>query len=283
MFKKILAALALILLLSGVAFSVYLVSQKTNFFSKASSSESPQQVKVTNLSDNSFTISWVTGKKVPGFISWGPSEKLGKTTMDDRDINNPSPRFTHHITLKDLDPKTIYYYKINSGSVTLGNQGKSFAQETAPVSVSTPPLAEPIYGAINKKDGGVPGEALVYINIGEGTPLSSFTRGDGKWLITLNNSRTKDLTNYINVSDSDEVSLFIEGAISGTNNSKATVAQGKQILRSILNEEAKTLSFEINPTDSKTITTQVSQPSSVKANNSGNFLETIKGLLKLPK
>lgn len=276
MLKKILTILGSIFLLLGLIFSVYLVSQKINFFSKASSFETPQQVKITNLADNSFTVSWITGKQVAGFISFGASEKLGNTALDDRDVDSPVLRFTHYVTLKDLDPNTVYFYKIGS---------KAFTQTTASVTNTTPPLAIPIYGSVNKKDGGVPEESLIFINIGDGTLLSGFTRSDGKWLITLNNARTKDLTNYLDIKDADEVKLFVEGASSGTVNSTATVAEGKQILRLVLDETKTTLPFETPAVSPKIMKSQQPQPSQLPkiTPSSPNLLDTIKGWFGISK
>ena len=109
-----LSRITLILLIIGLFAGIYLVSQKTNLFSKADVSTAPQEVKVSNISDNSFTVSWITGKPATGFIKYG-SEALEETVQDDRDAGSQELRTTHHVTIKKLEPDKTYYYQINSG------------------------------------------------------------------------------------------------------------------------------------------------------------------------
>ncbi|MBI2329900.1 fibronectin type III domain-containing protein [Candidatus Daviesbacteria bacterium] len=193
--------IVLVLLIAGLAVGVFLVGRQTGFFSKADISTEPQEIKVSNISDNGFTVSWITAKPTVGFVQFGESESLGDTTDDDRDAR---PRLTHHVTLKNLSPQTIYFYKINPGS--------NIAQQTtAPVTQNPPAVPEPIFGKALKADGSMPAEALVYLQLPGGSLLSSYTRDQGNWLITLNNARTKDLADYITVSDEDVVSVLVSG------------------------------------------------------------------------
>lgn len=192
--------LLLILLIVGLIVAVFLVGQKTGFFSKADISNQPQEIKVSNIADNAFTISWITAKPTTGFVQYGEVESLGETAGDDRDAK---PRLTHHVTLKNLNPQTNYFYKIDNGAIA--------TQTTAPVTQNPPAVPEPIFGKVTKADGNIPQEALVYLQLENGSLLSSYIRDNGNWLITLNNARTKDLLNYITVSDENTVSILVSG------------------------------------------------------------------------
>lgn len=215
--------LIFILLLAGLVVGIYLVGQRTGFFSRADISTAPQEIKISNLSDNSFTVSWITAKPTIGFIQYGESESLGNTANDDRDAK---PHLTHHVTLKKLTPNTEYLYKINTGNVV--------KQTTAPITKDTPPLPDSIFGKILRADKTPETEAIIYSQIGDGTLLSSFVRDNGNFLITLNNARTKDLLNYLNVKDDDQIDLTVTN---GENNiQKQVTASGRNSAVSIILE-----------------------------------------------
>lgn len=196
MFSK----LVIILLIIAIPVSVYLIGQRTGFFGKASISDIPKQVQITNISDNSFTVSWITDKETSGFISFGDSEKLGNTALDDRDTGAEQARFTHYVTIKSLDPEKVYFFKINSTD-------KSYQQKTAPVTSDAPPVAQVIFGSVITKDGKIPKEAIIYLNFEDSTALSTFTR-NGNYLLTLNNARVKDLSTYISYKGGDKVKVY---------------------------------------------------------------------------
>ena len=69
-----------------------------------------------------------------------------------------------------------------------------------------------------------PKEGLVYLTIAGGTPLSSYIREDGNWLITLNNARTADLLKYVSYKQAgDEIVIFVqapEGTAQATTDTK---------------------------------------------------------------
>lgn len=205
---KIISILVLIILLIALPVGLYLVSQKTQFFSKAGSDDVPRELQISNISDNSLTVSWITLKPVNGFISYGSSTSLASTIVDDRDQGTPQPRLTHHVTVKSLLPATKYYYKIGSGSTLLDDKGQPFSQTTAPTTVDAPPLADPMIGKV-VNEGSIPTEGIVYIKSVRGTLLSTYLR-EGKWLITLNNARTLDLTQYLTLSGDDVLELSVK-------------------------------------------------------------------------
>lgn len=218
--KKLFAALTLVLILAGVPLSIFLVTrpQRQTVTTLASPEEVPREVKVTNISDNSFTISWVTpDKQTVGFVIYGESPSLGNLTSDDRDAASKSQRFTHHVTAKNLSPSTKYFFKIGSNAKQYDNSGVPYELTTAPTTQDPPPLADPAYGKIFKPDGSAATDALVYLTVAGGTPLSSYTRDDGNWLITLNNARRSDLTTYITYKETgDEIALFVQAGLVGT-------------------------------------------------------------------
>lgn len=207
--------LILPVLILGLVFGIYLISQKTSLFSKAGISAIPKEVRISNLSDNSFTVSWVTDVSVPGFVKFGNTQNLKDTALDDRDTGGQNARFTHHVTLKKLDPTTTYYFKIGSGASLYQKEGKLYTQTTAPSTTETPPLADPLFGKVVKKDGGVPAEALVYLQPEKGTVLSGTIRENGNFLITLSNARTDSLSNYLTFDNGRKIQLMAQAGEEG--------------------------------------------------------------------
>lgn len=228
----------ILFLITGLAVGVYLVTQKTNLFSRAIISGAPSDIKISNISDNSFTVSWTSQKPVIGFVSFGPGENLGNMATDDRDTNGPQSRMTHHVAVKDLEPSTSYFYTISSGGETYQDQDKPFTQITAPTTSDTPPLAEPIFGKAAKSDNTPPSEALIYSKIDQSSLLSTYTKADGSFLITLNNARTEDLSTYTDIKDSDAVNFFIITPAGSTG--KQVLAGERQSAISITLDDNKT-------------------------------------------
>lgn len=218
--KKILIIISVLVLLLGVGAGVYLVQQgKISFLSRAGPTVIPQEVKITNISDNSFTVSWITpDKEIAGFIAYGDSAQLGQTAADDRDqIGSLNSYFTHHVSLKNLSPQTKYFFKIGSGSKTYDQAGQPYEITTAPTTDSPPPLADPSFGTVVDQSGKNAAGALVYLTVANSTPLSSYTREDGNWLITLNNARSKDLSGYVTYKEKgDKEEIMVQAGSAGT-------------------------------------------------------------------
>ncbi|MFH0937398.1 MAG: fibronectin type III domain-containing protein [Candidatus Daviesbacteria bacterium] len=200
--------LVFIFLLVTLGLAVYLVGQQTHLFSKADVSITPQNIKITNISDNSFTISWTTQKSTTGFIKFGENQSLGNSLLDERDQDIPKPHFTHYVILENLQPDKTYFYNIDSGGETYDQKGVPFQQKTAPTTENPPNLPEPIFGTIDPGNNQDFAEALIYCQLKNGSLLSTFTR-ENKWLITVNNARSEDLASYIIPQDSDEVKITV--------------------------------------------------------------------------
>ncbi len=215
--KKIFLIVGLLVALVGLGVGVF-IATRTNlpFLIGASPTAAPQEVKITNLSDNSFAVSWITpNKALVGFAGYGENPSLGQTALDDRDQQSgkTTDYFTHHVTIKNLQPETTYYFKIGSGSRFYDNNGTPYQVTTAPTTEETPPLADPAYGKILTLEGSPAADVIVYLTVADSTPLSATVNRDGNWLITLNNARTTDLTRYVTYQIEGSLEdIFVQGA-----------------------------------------------------------------------
>lgn len=217
MFKKYWPAIVVgLLLLAAIPVALWLISQGAlPVFTGPS--DTPKEVKITNISDNALTVSWITDKTVTGSVTYGTGGPVGASALDDRDGTKAKERNTHHVTLKNLDPATTYSFRLGSGRKFFDNDGKAYKQKTAPTTTDPPTVADPAYGKVTNKEGKAPAEALVYLTIAGGTPLSSYIRADGNYLVTLNNARVADLSTYIKYkAEGDEAQIFVQAVLEGT-------------------------------------------------------------------
>lgn len=69
--KRIPTLIGLIILLLGAAIGVYLVTNTSILRPQASPQTAPQDIRVSNITENSFTVSWTTGSETLGAVCGG--------------------------------------------------------------------------------------------------------------------------------------------------------------------------------------------------------------------
>jgi hypothetical protein len=202
--RKIIRILGIILILFGIPLTTLVIKNQTVFKGSASSSEEPQNIKITNISDKSFTISYQTNIATTGSVSYGIDKKLGESELDDADKEKESfsPKKIHNITLKNLKPDTEYFLTVASGPKTFLDNGAPFGIITGP-NIASPSAQEEniVKGKIVLPDGNAPSEAIVYLSAENSQVLSTATEKDGTFSFSLENLRTKDLSSYFDIND----------------------------------------------------------------------------------
>src|SRR3972149_179756 len=79
-------ALGLLILLVAAGVGLFLVQTRTGVETGAEADLTPSQVRITNVTDTSFSASWTTGKEVFGSIKYGgATTEIRQTALDDRD------------------------------------------------------------------------------------------------------------------------------------------------------------------------------------------------------
>lgn len=209
-------------------FITFLIKNQTVFRGNALNSQEPQDVKMTNISNQSFTITYRTDAASTGSISYGTNKKLGESELEDVDKQRESfsPKKIHSISVKKLIPNTKYYLTIISGSNIFLNNGSPFEVTTGP-DISSPSAKsdltsakmQTIKGKIVLPDGNAPSETLVYLNAENSQLLSTTTAKDGKFSFSLEKLRTDDLASYFSVNDN---TVFKIAATDGSLKSAAT-------------------------------------------------------------
>jgi len=155
----------------------------------ASATATPKDVRTSNLSDTSATISWTTGSATADFISWGKSQKSLNTV--EKESGTDQKFLTHSITLTGLKPDTTYFYDINSDGNNFDNNGLAWQLTTGDV-ISVNQNSNPVSGSVISSSGQPSKRALVYVDVG-GYLLSTLTSDAGNFVLQLASVRTSDL------------------------------------------------------------------------------------------
>lgn len=159
-------------------------------------------IRITNVTDKSFTVSWLTDVAAGGEVRYGTTPALGSTRGHDADIG--SSAYVHHVTIGGLTPNTIYYFDVVSDGSVDDNGGAHY-QFTTPSTGSVPGV-DYAFGTVYHEDGTTPAHgAVVYVTLvdrdGSGSPgasatLSAVTNNAGAWFVNLASVRTGDYTSF---------------------------------------------------------------------------------------
>lgn len=223
--RRIPTIIGLLILIIGIAVSVFLINKSTHWFTRAAPEITPKQVKFTNITNNSFTVSWVTDEATSGFIKYGTTTKLDQVARDDRDeMRGETGNFiTHHVTLQNLNPSTAYQFKIGSGGVSYDNNGQNY-QVTTALRLTTPlPPSDVAYGTVNNQAGSPAEGAIVYLSLPGAISQSSLVKASGNWVIPLNLARSEDLSSYVQYDKQVTIEeILIQAGNQGTATAVAT-------------------------------------------------------------
>jgi len=208
--KRIPALLSVTLIGISIVITSILVKNSAVFVSRADITESPQNVKITNISDNSFTISYTTEIENISSVNFGIEDNLGQTAIDDRDQKEViRPRKIHNFTLNNLRPDTRYFFTITSGQNTFLNNNIPYEIRTAPIPQITLTPQTSIKGKIVLTDGSKPKEALVYVNVDKAQEISSLSDNNGSYSLSLSSLLLKDLSYPVILNKQDIIKMII--------------------------------------------------------------------------
>lgn len=217
----------IIVTLLGIAFltlavgtTAFLSQKQQSLRSLAGGSEAPKEIKITNLTENSFSVSWITENEVIGSVGYGTDSSLGITALEDR-VGTAKSR-VHHVTLKPLQPATTYYFKITSGKGQYGT-GTGAYVVTTPALIGTPPPPQTVYGSLLNQDGSAfTDRGVVYVSIpGGGEASTVINPANGNWSVSISTIRTKDESSYVNLTNNTSLTLLVQAG--GGETSQATV------------------------------------------------------------
>lgn len=220
--KRVPGIVGLFVLLVGIGVTVYLAGIQTHWLQHAAPPQDPQDIRITNISDTSFTLTYKTAAEYIGTMSISQGSDT-QTILDDRDQRSGTPHqyALHSITAKNLQPATQYTFTILSGTTTYLNNGQKFTVTTAPKLTNSPTANEPLAGKIVGIDGQTPTESLIYMTTQNGQTLSTLVDGSGLYIIPLNLLRTKDLGSLLSLAPTGQIQIL---AIDPENSAHAVIS-----------------------------------------------------------
>jgi hypothetical protein len=239
--KRIPTVFALFLLVIGVGVTTFLVQTGVRLAGFASPTNEPQNIRITNITDVSFTLTYTTQAASIGTIAVGKTQDaLTQIAFDDRDSATgiPKPYRTHSITVRNLNPETTYYYSITSGADTFLNNNEPFTIKTAPSITAAPLNQDPISGKINNAGA----NTLVYVTSDTGQTLSTLAKESGLFIIPLNTFRAQNLGSYASLSASTTLQLYITDAVNESRVNLSSASRNPMPLTTIGNNYDFTLS-----------------------------------------
>lgn len=213
--KQIPTLLGLSILVVALVAGLLMFGQGTGVFApRATPETTPKKIKITNISDKAFTVSFYTAEATTGFIKYGESKSSLKTqASDDRDqLSGSVGEYNlHHITVRGLIPGVTYFYVLGTGSGNFDNQGEPFSITTATDPKTPPPASKTIYGSVTTAGGTPAAGAVVYVTINGVNDMSSLVRSSGSWAVSLSNARSADGQSYATIGDDDLLQIFVQG------------------------------------------------------------------------
>jgi hypothetical protein len=215
--KRIPTLIGMGVLVVSLVAGVLLFSQGTGVFApRATPQTTPKQVRITNVTDSSFTVSFYTDEATSGYVLYGTSESSVKKNRasDDRFqlSGDSSAQFNlNHVTVRGLEQATTYHYLLGTNGATFDNNGKPFTITTGK-RTGAPSAARTIHGSLSTEAGAPADGAVVYVALEGAGPLSSLVRSSGSWAIPLSNARKTDGSGYAEITDSNLLTLTAQGA-----------------------------------------------------------------------
>lgn len=174
---KIPTLLVLLFLVCTVITSLFALHESRVFKSGAASSYNPIDLKITNIKDTSFTVSWVTDVPTIGIVQYKNAQ--GDASQSDASLITT----THFVTLQNLSPNTVYSFAINSSGQIFDNQGSDWITQT--LTTQMPQVGEIISGKVLYQNNLPAKNSLVYASAPTGQIFSTQVTQSGNWIISL--------------------------------------------------------------------------------------------------
>lgn len=213
--KQIPTFIGLLILFVALISGVLLFGQGTGVFApRATPETTPKNIRVTNVTDKTFTVSFYTDESTVAFIKYGlEANDLEQQASDDRDQLSGIVRDyrLHHLTVRGLEANKTYYYVLGTGSNDFDNDGQPYSITTASRPNQSPPSNQTVYGNVLTAAGEPAEGAIVYLYNDEIGGLSSIVKASGSFGISLSNAFKVDKTAYASLSDEAILNIKAQG------------------------------------------------------------------------
>lgn len=247
---KIPTIVGTILLLIILYFGVWLSTRVTNTGSKASGDCNPTSLQVTNLTNKSVDISFLTSASCASTLN------INSKTI----ANFKSKSTTHYFRVDGLSASTQYQYSFVIDGNSLSKSEYSF--KTAPLPSGNLSTANLAWGKIKLASGQPSVDTIIYLNIAGAWPLSALTDSNGQWHISMSNSFADDKNSLFipPANGSEDIIIYsTDGQLTQVENS---LAKNDPVPDIIIGVGFDTSNFGTGPGTSITPTIVVATPTS---------------------
>jgi hypothetical protein len=199
------------ILLSSLLTIFWLSRNVVLFGAKAALGNTPKNIQISNITNKSLTVSYVTDEAVNGTLNYGPSTDLGAVAFDTRDTDSPTPRKTHYVTIDNLTPDTKYFFSIASGDSVFQNDTVPYEATTAKTvpDEQSVPSEIAISGNVTLDGNIAPEEAIAYLKTADSQIISSLLKPNGNYELKIGTLWKADLSEQILLNPKSKLSLRI--------------------------------------------------------------------------
>jgi hypothetical protein len=174
------------LMILGISFLTRIIRTPT----VADASTQPKNIRISNISDTGFTVTWLTDKPTRGAINVRSESSRPLPFFDDRTVTGNELFTTHSVTARGLTSQTLYTVEIIPQG--RGSASESFAVTTFPAIQNGSNQLGPTYGTVIQTDKNPAEGALIYLTLPGSQTLSTIVKSSGSFLIPLNLIRVED-------------------------------------------------------------------------------------------
>lgn len=225
--RRVPTLIVMVLLLLGVAAGVALIQIRTRSGANASPDIQPLQVEVSNVTHNSFTLSWVTQGPANGIVAYGEDEEAQFLARDKRDIfDQKLNRYTTHwVQVVGLSPNRQYFFYIKSDNQRFDNGGNLYTVTTAEQAATPQANGVTAYGTVKDETGKALEGAVVLLGSGTMAMQSTITDPEGRWSLNLSGARSKDLKQSAQLTDESVLEVRVQGGAGSNTTAKVAYTQ----------------------------------------------------------
>ena len=215
---KIPSILGILILAGGLAGAVWGIGKIQNIKSQAATSGPvPQSLRVTNIKDTSFSISWITETPTTTFVEYeGPDKVTYQTPIGASSI-------THYFSIQNLKPNSTYSFRINMDGNFYDNAGIPWTEKTS--DTLNPEEGKIVSGKIITTENLPAKNALVYIDAPGMKTQSTLVTESGNWvahLPSLDDTVVIDISIQYSLSETSSAKIALKDA-----NPTPTITIGK--------------------------------------------------------